>query len=156
HPQPGSLPGQGAGEQDLAAAAEQAPEGVDAAELDAESLSDLAASNPQDYPVLRAYESLRRNHRALLRSYSVALDTLAKFQQDRSDLHGLAAWALRTSSSGWALIHHGDIRVTNFAFDRLDKAGEGHGGWREVDRTPGSRQGSGTACSSLRVLALSQ
>jgi signal transduction histidine kinase len=156
HLPPGSPPRVAEGEVDSGTKGERAPEHEAFAEPDGEALGHASDIYSQDEQMRRAYESLRRNHRALLRSYSAALDTLARLQQNRSDLHGLAAWALRTTSSGWALIHHGEIRVTNFAFDRLDKSADRPDGWREMERTPGSRQGNGIAFASLRLLALSE
>jgi signal transduction histidine kinase len=76
------------------------------------------------------YSDLQRQFRTLSRNYLDAVFGSIQRRRDASDLFAMATWALRASGMACALVRDGKIRLTNQAFDRLDRGSSIGPGWQ--------------------------
>ena len=66
-------------------------------------------------------EELRRRYLQLRQQFDRVSAAGLRTQREVSELHALAVWALRVGPSGWALVRGGAVKLTNRAFDVLDR-----------------------------------
>jgi signal transduction histidine kinase len=72
-------------------------------------------------PWIGQHHALQRKYDALQRTHGNTVKIVAEGQRTASDLHAMATWALRASPTGWAMVREGRLRLTNRAFDELDR-----------------------------------
>jgi signal transduction histidine kinase len=75
---------------------------------------------------------LQRRYQLLRRQYHQAVPTTLRHQREATEVQAMASWALRSGASGWAMVRDGSLRVTNRAFDALDRDSAVGPGWHEV------------------------
>ncbi len=100
--------------------------------------------------------SARARFLELARDFPAQVGLHIQVQRTVADLYKLSGWALLTTT-GWASVAGGKLRLTNRAFDRLDRTDEIGGIWEPVG--PGGAplpEGLAPSYSSLRALAIGE
>src|SRR4051794_17249583 len=82
------------------------------------------------------HDALRRKYDTLARNYQDSVKAAAEQRRQSSELHAVAAWALQASPTGWAMVRGGKLRLTNQAFDRLDRGSVIGPGWQRLTIAP--------------------
>ncbi len=82
---------------------------------------------------------------------------IAQQRRETSYLQTMAAWALRMSPTGWALVRRGKLVFTNRSFDALDRGSLIGPGWRPLAPEPESAASlDGQRARSLREIAVEE
>jgi signal transduction histidine kinase len=109
------------------------------------------------------YEALRENYTAaveryhqLTEKYTRVVRALQAQREEDSGLRLLAAWALRRSSSGFALVQGGRITIANVTFLTIEGSAPSDQPWERVDGEGAAEAGRVDRYPHLRSLALGE
>lgn len=125
-------------------------------QLDQEAYADVRGMAETRQTLRLTHDSFKLTQKRLLHQFHASLLTSAQFRREGSSLQAVAAWVLRVSPLGWAVIRDGHVTFTNRAFDAFDRGSVIGPRWRPVLADPQRAAGDEEPGSTLREVALDE